>query len=380
MYNAINAPLTLHGLTLKNRLVFAPTTMGLKEDEYFAKLQAIAAGGTALVIIGDVPVCKGGFGPNLHTHKGFAFYSRLTAMLHKNDCLAAAQLHQSDSDIKGMLRYIPGVLTGKISQAELRPLLNSGVSDYISGLPTAKVRRITAAFGAAATLAKQAGFDMVQIHGDRMCGSFSSSLFNHRTDEYGGSPENRARFALEAVRAVRAAQPDLPIDYKLAVRLAEPHYGNAGILPGEIAAFVPALEQAGVDSFHVALANHGNLEDTIPPAGHPYFKGEGCFLPFCDEVKKYTRLPVCGVGRLTSPDFIEKQLAAGRIDLAGMSRQLLADPEWLNKLNAGAAGSIHRCTACNRACLGGIQAHQGVHCIYEKIEENSAHTQAQQPA
>ena len=75
-------------------------------------------------------------------------------------------------------------------------------------------------------LAKQAGFDMVQVHGDRMCGSFSSAIFNHRTDEYGGSAERRARFAVEAVKAVHAAVPGMAIDYKLAVRQENPHYAT----------------------------------------------------------------------------------------------------------------------------------------------------------
>ena len=73
---------------------------------------------------------------------------------------------------------------------------------------------------------------MIQIHGDRMCGSFSSSIYNHRTDEYGGTAENRARFAVEAVSAVREKLPDMPIDYKLAVRQENPHYGNAGVIEG----------------------------------------------------------------------------------------------------------------------------------------------------
>lgn len=194
---------------------------------------------------------------------------------------------------------------------------------------------------------------MVQIHGDRMCGSFSSSVFNHRTDEYGGSAENRARFAVESVRAVRSRLPELPIDYKLAVRQEEPHYGNAGVVESELEIFVPMLVGAGVTSFHVTLANHSSLEDTIPPANHPYFKEQGCFLKFCDEVRQYTDKPITGVGGLTQPDFVEQQLASGRISCAAMSRQLLADPEWPNKVAAGQIKDIHRCVRCNKKCLGG---------------------------
>ncbi len=202
-----------------------------------------------------------------------------------------------------MVKYIPGVLTERISMEELRPLLNQQVGPYITGLPEKKVEEITDAFGKAAELAVQAGFDMVQVHGDRMCGSFSSSVFNHRTDRYGGSPENRARFAVEAVSAIRRRLPDLPIDYKLAVRQEDPHYGNAGVLEAELPIFVPLLEQAGVTSFHVTLANHGDLTDTIPPKNHPEFGAEGCFLKFCDQVRQLTQAPHLRRGRAYRPGF-----------------------------------------------------------------------------
>ena len=110
-----------------------------------------------------------------------------------------------------------------------------------------------------------------------MCGSFSSSLFNRRTDRYGGSAENRGRFAVEAVQAIRRRLPDLPIDYKPAVRQENPHYGNAGVAESELSAFVPLLEQAGVTSFHVTLADHGELTDTIPPKNHRAFRRGGLF-------------------------------------------------------------------------------------------------------
>lgn len=370
MYETITSPVNYGGLTLKNRIIFAPTSMGLPEDELIARYCAIAKGGCAMIILGDVPVGHHGFGPSLYSKKGFAFYQRIIEAIHAEGCLVCAQLHQSDSNVKAMIKYIPGVLTKKISPADLRPLLNAQVEPYITGMPVKKIHEIIEDFGRAAVLARKAGFDMIQIHGDRMCGSFSSTVYNHRTDDYGGSVKNRARFAVEAVRAVRRRLPDIPIDYKLAVRQEDPHYGNAGVLREELDVFVPLLEQAGVTSFHVTLANHGELTDTIPPANHPYFSAEGCFLPFCDAVRKLTKLPICGVGGLTQPDFVEQQLAAGRIDCAAMSRQLIADPDWPAKVASGRANEIHRCVRCNKKCLGGMMAHQGVHCIYEK--ENDA--------
>ena len=362
MYEAIGRPLELGNLRLKNRVVFAPTTLGLSEPEQEALLRRIAAGGCALAWVGDVPVGRKGFG-SLFSRKGFEHYRRLTAALHSEGCLAGAQLHQSDSDLGAMVKYLPALLTRRISPDELRRKLNDAAGPYITGLPADKVRGITASFGDAAARARQAGFDLVQVHGDRMCGSFASSLLNRRTDVYGGSLENRLRFALEAVASVRAGQPDLPIDFKLVVRL--PDYGRAGLLPDELAAAVPLLEAAGVTSFHVTLANHGSLQDTIPPANHPAFGDEGCFLFLCDMVRQYTRLPVCGVGGLTSPDFVEQQLAEGRIDCAAMSRQLIADPDWPKKVLSGRAEEVRRCVRCNKGCLGGLMDHKGVRCIFE---------------
>ena len=372
MYETINSPINYGGLELKNRIIFAPTTFGLAEDEYFEKIRKIAAVGCAMVIIGDVPVGKSQFEKSLFDKKGFAHYQKLVEIVHSYDCRICAQLHQTDSNMLAMLKYVPGVLTKKISMEELRPLLNAEVAPYISKLSVKKIKKITDGFGKAAELAVKAGFDMVQVHGDRMCGSFSSTVFNHRTDEYGGSAENRARFAVEAVKAIRSRLPEIPIDYKLAVRQEDPHYGNAGVVEEDLPVFVPLLEQAGVTSFHVTLANHSALENTIPPADHPYFSQPGCFLKFCDEVRQYTDLPICGVGGLNDPDLVEQQLASGRIQCAAMSRQLLADPDWVNKLKNGQAEQIHRCLRCNKKCLGGLMAHQGTRCVYDALREKEA--------
>ena len=116
-----------------------------------------------------------------------------------------------------------------------------------------------------------------------MCDSFSSSVLNRRTDEYGGSAENRARFAVEAVSAVRAVyrqSSEIPIDYKLTVRQAIPLYGSADVVESEPGIFVPILVEASVTSFHVTLANHSGLEDTILSTNRLYFKEQVHFLKF----------------------------------------------------------------------------------------------------
>lgn len=364
MYERINSPIKIGNVELKNRIIFAPTTMGLPREEYFKKIGEIAAGGCSMIIIGNVAVKKSRF-KSIYSKKGFEYYRKLAEIVHEHDCKICAQLFMSDANFKALIKYVPGVLSKKISMGELRHLLTDEISKYITGLPEKKIKSITDSFGTAAVLAREAGFDMVQVHGDRMCGSFSSPLFNQRRDNYGGDLENRGRFALEAIFAIRSKLPDMAIDFKLPIRQENPDYGKAGITEEELPVFIPMLEKAGVNSFHVTLANHSKLTDIIPKANHPYFKGEGCFLKYCDEVRKYTKLPVCGVGGLSTPKFIESQLMNGRIDCAAMSRQLIADPDWTNKAANGNENSIQYCTRCN-TCLAGIQQHKGAHCIYDE--------------
>ena len=364
--NYIDTPFNYGGLILKNRIIFAPTTMGLSKKEYFNKLRAIAKGGCAMIILGDVPVSESKFGFSLFSKSGMAYYQEIADIVHAYGCKLCAQLHQSDSPMKQMFKYMPQMLSGKVTKADLKTIMAKETGIYISNLPKEKVQAITSSFGKAAKQAIAIGFDAIQVHGDRMCGSFSSSVFNTRNDEYGGSVTKRARFAIECVEAIHEELPDLPIDYKLAVRQENPHYGNAGVLVEELSIFVPLLEKAGVTSFHVTLANHSKLDDVIPPLEHEYFKGEGCFLKYADEVRKYTNLPICGVGALSTAEFINEQILSGRIVCAAMSRQLIADPEWLNKVNQINKEPINYCHRCNKMCLNGMMNHKGVHCIYEE--------------
>ena len=367
-FEKLLSPLGYGGIELRNHIIFAPTTMGLREKEYIQRIGSIASGGAALVIIGDVPVRKSRFVPSLQTKKGFNLYEKLNEAIHEGGARSCAQLHEDDTVMKGMSKYMWKMVTGKMGMAELMEAMNVEISRMISTMPEEEVHSITSAFADAAELSIKAGFDMVQVHGDRMCGAFSSTVFNVRDDIYGGSVENRARFAVDSVKAIRKRFPSLPIDYKLCMREEDPHYGNAGITLEEAEVFVPLLEKAGVTSFHVTLANHSALENTIPSRQHPYYSEEGCFLKFADKVKSLTDLPVCGVGGLTDPEFMESQLESGRVDAVAMSRALIADPELPNKLRDGKEDTIRRCCRCNRECLGGLMHHRGVGCIYDRKE------------
>jgi 2,4-dienoyl-CoA reductase-like NADH-dependent reductase (Old Yellow Enzyme family) len=143
----------------------------------------------------------------------------------------------------------------------------------------------------------EAGIDAIEVHGDRLLGSLCSTLLNHRTDEYGGSFENRIRYALEVVAAIKAAAPTLMIEYKLPIITINPDgssRGKGGLYEDEGVEFAKKLEAAGIDMIQVAQANHtGNMGDTIPPMGTvPY----NWTLPVCKKVKAVVSIPVATVG------------------------------------------------------------------------------------
>ncbi len=362
-YPSIFQPRQIGGLTFPNAIVFAPTTMGLPRAEQAEKLRRIAASGVGLLVLGDLSIeptfHETGF--HLHTPEGREETARLVALLHQEGAKVSAQLFGGDYDVKEVMTRLK---SGQFSPDEVRQYMNDAVAGYVSDMPEARIEQLLDRYADAARAARDAGFDMVQIHGDRLNGAFSSAVFNHRADRWGGSVEGRASFAAATVQRVRQAAGDtIPIEYKLAVRQDEPHYGNAGVLLEELPVFVPLLEQNGVNSFHVSLANHSALSDTIPVRQHPYFREEGCFLPYADAVRALTHLPICGVGKLQTPAFIEQALASGRIQFAAMSRQLNADDQWLKKVAEGRENELRACVYCNRKCAGALQRHEPFGCI-----------------
>ena len=365
MYQHLLSPLTLRGTTLKNRVILAPTTMGLPPEERAERLLSIARGGTALLILGDMAV-EPTFhksGCDLTCEEGVAECVSLVERLHACGAKVSAQLFSPDYDTEGFLRLRDDPAT---TREELNQFIHGNVDRYITDMSAERVEELIALFGQRAATAKEAGFDMIQIHGDRLLGAFSSTNYNRREDGFGGDAAGRAQFACRVVASVRAAVgEDMPIDYKLAVRQPALGVGKSGPTPEELEVFVPMLEAAGVDTFHVTGANHSNLEDAVPPAAHPTLQGEGCFLPLADQVRRYTQCPICGVGKLQSPDYIDEAIASGRIQLVAMSRQLLADPEWVNKASEGNAEGIRKCVYCNRRCVNNLRNHLPFGCIFD---------------
>ena len=159
MYDTILSPIDYGGLQLKNRIIFAPTTFGLSDEEYLAEMERLAKGGCAMIIIGDVPVAKSQFEKSLFDKKGFAFYQQICEIAHKYDCKVCAQLHQTDTDMMSIIKCIPGMLMKKITPDGLReraaalPVLPPAQVTHL-----AEVLRACAAFAAGLPHSRAGGF------------------------------------------------------------------------------------------------------------------------------------------------------------------------------------------------------------------------------
>ena len=200
---------------------------------------------------------------------------------------------------------------------------------------------IVAAYGHAASLAKRAGFEMVMIHGGHgwLINQFLSPLFNHRTDEYGGSLENRTRFAVEVLKSVRAAVgPFFPIEFRMSgAEFAEGGYGlDEGVKIAQ------AIEPY-TDLIHVSA---GTYQKTFGITHPSMFEDHGRNVYLAAEIKKHVSKPVATIGGLTDPAMMEEIIASGKADVVYMARQLLADPETPRKIEEGRDEEIVHCLRC----------------------------------
>lgn len=227
---------------------------------------------------------------------------------------------------------------------------------------TEQLAKIRESIAQCAARAQKAGADAIEVHGDRLLGSMCSEMLNHRTDEYGGSLENRARYALEVVAAIKKAAPALAVEYKLPIITVNQDgslRGKGGLLEDDAVAFAKMLEEAGVDMIQAAQANHtGNMGDTIPPMGDvPY----NWTLPAAKRIKNTVNIPVATVGRVITVEAGEQILENGEADMIGYGRSLLTDPDIAVKTAAGEC--IRECLNCNKGCVDAIQNRRYISCV-----------------
>ncbi|MBR5066004.1 MAG: FAD-dependent oxidoreductase [Oscillospiraceae bacterium] len=230
------------------------------------------------------------------------------------------------------------------------------------GLTREEIRDIVDAFGKSALMCKKAGIDGVEIHAIHegyLLDQFTISSTNERTDEYGGSLENRFRFITEVIREIKkTCGEDYPVMIRYSVSSKMRGF-NAGALPGEdykefgrsleeSPAAARLLEAAGADALDADNGSYDSWWWAHPPVYMPLH----CNFPEVSYIKKFVNIPVFCAGRMEDPEFADKAIAAGEIDGIGVARQFLADPEWLNKAREGREEDIRPCIACHNGCFG----------------------------
>ena len=385
-------PIQVGNLTLKNRIMFPPLTTGYEERDgsigprSLAFYERLAKGGTGFVVIGDVaPVMTASPTPKLFDDRQIPAFKALADALHKYDCKVALQIFHPEYDVpevgrlirmaqmaakEGMEAKAKGDMAtfgAKMKESQefgkqAHGKIAYDMKHFIQDVTPAQLAQIKEYIAQASHRAQEAGIDAIEVHGDRLLGSLCSKLMNFRTDEYGGSFENRVRYALEVVAAIKEAAPKLMIEYKLPIITKNPDgsdRGKGGLHPEDAVEFAKLLEQAGVHMIQVAQANHtGNMADTIPPMGT---REENWVLPVCKAVKAAVSIPVATVGKVLTVENGEKILSNGDADIIAYGRSLLCDPDIALKTESGEP--IRLCLNCNKGCVDAIQNRRYISCV-----------------
>ena len=376
MENMILQPIVVGGQTFKNRIMFPPLTTGYEKNGMISEQDMgfytrLAKGGVGYIVLGDVaPINSFSPTPKLFDDSQIPAFKELADSVHAYGTKLGVQLFHPEYDVDAI-----NSLFMQKKFDEMRQRLHHDMMFFTDEVSEEMLMSIIDKMCACAVRAQKAGVDVIQIHGDRLNGCLCSTRMNHRTDKFGGSLENRVRFARMLTRAIRKAVPDMIIDYKLSI--VTPQRGKGGIDEADAVQFAQWLVEDGVDMFHVAQANHtGNMADTIPPMGvQPY----GFFVRIAGDIKKAVNVPVSAVGRIVDSEMAERVIESGMADIVAMGRPLLADPDWGTKIAAGKACDIRRCISCNKGCTDAIQNRQFLSCVLN-AENGYENSRSIQPA
>ena len=376
MENMILQPIVVGGQTFKNRIMFPPLTTGYEKNGMISEQDMgfytrLAKGGVGYIVLGDVaPINSFSPTPKLFDDSQIPAFKELADSVHAYGTKLGVQLFHPEYDVDAI-----NSLFMQKKFDEMRQRLHHDMMFFTDEVSEEMLMSIIDKMCACAVRAQKAGVDVIQIHGDRLNGCLCSTRMNHRTDKFGGSLENRVRFARMLTRAIRKAVPDMVIDYKLSI--VTPQRGKGGIDEADAVQFAQWLVEDGVDMFHVAQANHtGNMADTIPPMGvQPY----GFFVKIAGDIKKAVNVPVSAVGRIVDAEMAARVIESGMADIVAMGRPLLADPDWGTKIAAGKACDIRRCISCNKGCTDAIQNRQFLSCVLN-AENGYENSRSIQPA
>ncbi|MGV0626409.1 FAD-dependent oxidoreductase [Mycolicibacter minnesotensis] len=353
-YPILLSPLDLGFTTLANRVVMGSMHTGLEDRaadtgklaEYFA---ARARGGVGLIITGGYAPNRAGwllpFASAMTTRADARRHRRITEAVHEAGGKIALQLLHA-----GRYAYHPFSVSASSIKAPINPFRPRALS-------TGGVESTITDFARAAELAREAGYDGVEIMGSEgyLLNQFLAPRTNRRTDGYGGTAENRRRFPVQVVARTRAAVGD---DFIICYRLSMADYVEDGQSWDETLALATEVEAAGATIINSGFGWHEARVPTIVTS-----VPGSAFVDISSAVADHVTIPVVASNRINMPQAAEQALAETSVRLISMARPLLADPDWVRKAAGARAAEINTCIACNQACLDHAFVHKKVSCL-----------------
>ncbi len=352
-YPHLFSPLDLGFTTIKNRAIMGSMHTGLEEaEDGFERMAAYfverARGGVGMIITGGIsPNAEGGTGAKLATAE--------EAAQHR---LVTDAVREADPSVKICMQILHG---GPLAYAE-NAVAPSAVKSRISpitpvALDEAGIEKQLGDFANCASRAKEAGYDGVEIIGSAgyLLSTFLVEKTNQRTDQWGGSYENRMRFPVEVVRRVRAAVGD---DFIVIFRIAAMDMLQGGMSWEEVVQLGKAIEQAGANIMSTHFTWHESAVPTISTR-----VPRAAFAGVTGRLAKELGIPTITSNRINMPDVAEQVLADGHADLVSMARPMLADADFVKKAREGREDEINTCIACNQACLDHTFTGKEVSCL-----------------
>ena len=353
-YPHLFSPITLAGVTLPNRVLMGSMHTGLEDKvAHFPRLAAYfaerARGGVGLMVTGGfAPNIEGWlspFGSRLATHRAARDHRVITEAVHREGGRIALQILHS-----GRYGYQPLLVAPSRIRSPITPFTPRALS-------AAGVERQIRAFVRCATLAREAGYDGVEVMGSEgyFINQFLVTHTNKRDDRWGGPYEQRMQLPVEIVSRVREA---VGKDFILIYRISLIDLVPEGQDWTEVAQLARAIETAGASMLNSGIGWHEARIPTIATS-----VPRAAFTWLARKLKGEVSIPVCASNRINTPEIAEAVLASGEADFVSMARPLLADPDFVRKAAAGRAASINTCIACNQACLDHTFANELASCL-----------------
>jgi 2,4-dienoyl-CoA reductase-like NADH-dependent reductase (Old Yellow Enzyme family)/thioredoxin reductase len=365
-FEKVLEPINIGRMKLRNRFVMPPMVTNYAADDgavterFKLYHQTRAKGGVGLIIVEAAYIHQSakGFKNQLGIYKDelVSDLRELTEAVHGYGAKIAVQLYhagrQTTSKVTGMPVVAPSPIPCPVKQEMPRELSVEEINDLVE------------AFGQAARRSVEAGFDAIELHGGHgyLLNQFLSPYSNKRTDEYGGSLENRMRFSLQVLRRIRE---EVGENYPIIYRLSSEEFVDGGLTLEDVKTFAKRLVKAGLDALHVTGGVYETSAMIIQPAAIP----QGIYVDNADEIKKAINgdIPVIVVGRIKDPVMAEEIIRDGKADLVAMGRPLLGDPELPNKVAKGNIEDIRKCIGCNQGCIDRLFQDIDIACMINPL-------------